>query len=123
MILPVARRPWTRHRYPAVFGPVVTHLMLLCCVNPFGGKGGGTPRSVFGRFSGVKGCCAIAARRPGPPLTPEPRWPLWAAVGRPGPARAVRGVPPPTMVDVPVRLLGLGAQRRGDGRLGGRCSA
>ena len=23
-------------------------------------------RSVFGRFCGVKGCCAIAARRPGP---------------------------------------------------------
>jgi hypothetical protein len=27
--------------------------MLLCCVNPLAA---GTPRSVFGRFSGVKGC-------------------------------------------------------------------
>jgi hypothetical protein len=61
---------------------VVTQLMLLCCVNPFGGKGGGTPRSVFGRFSGVKGCCAIAARRPGPPLTPEPRRPLGGSCGQ-----------------------------------------
>jgi len=39
--------------------PVVTQLMLLCCVNPIlAGKGGVTPRSVFGRFSGVKGCYA-----------------------------------------------------------------
>src|SRR5215208_3552066 len=35
---------------------------------------------------------------------------LWAGQGLPP---AVRGVPPPTMVDVPVRLLGLGALRRG----------
>ena len=104
--------------------PAVTQLMLLCCVNPFGGKGGGTPRSVFGRFSGVKGCCAIAARRPRPALDFGASAAIvGAAVGRPGPAPAVRGVPPPTMVDVPVRLLGLGARRRGDGRLGGRCSA
>jgi hypothetical protein len=50
--------------------PVATQLMLLCCVNPVGGKGGGTPRSVFGRFSGVKACCAIAVRRPGPAVPP-----------------------------------------------------
>jgi hypothetical protein len=68
--------------------PVVTQLMLLCCVNPFGGKGGATPRSVFGRFSGVKGCCAIAARQPGPSLTPEPRRPLW------GSCWAGQGLPP-----------------------------
>ena len=27
MILPVAQASWTRYRYPAVFGPVVTHLV------------------------------------------------------------------------------------------------
>jgi hypothetical protein len=41
---------------------------MLC--QPLAGKGGATPRSVFGRFSGVKGCYAIAARRPGPALDP-----------------------------------------------------
>jgi hypothetical protein len=38
---------------------------MLC--QALGWKGGVSPRSVFGRFSGVKGCCAIAARRPGRP--------------------------------------------------------
>lgn len=45
-------------------------------------------RSVFGRFSGVKGCCAIAARRPVAALDPG------ASAAMVGQVWAGQGLPP-----------------------------
>jgi hypothetical protein len=69
---------------------------------------------VFGRFSGVKGCCAIAARRPVAALDPGASA---AMVGRCGQARpcpgSARRLAARELGRMPVRLLvlGLGARR------------
>jgi hypothetical protein len=59
---------------------------MLC--QPLAGWGGAAPRSVLGRFSGVKGCCAIAARRLGLALDPG------ASAAVVGQVWAGQGLPP-----------------------------